>query len=202
MAIDTYSALQSAIASTLNRTDLTAVIPDWIALAEAQMRRTVRHWRQEVKATLTADARFEPIPDDWLETVRLHDPVTANRLELVSYAELQDMRAASLVAGKPTKYAHVAGQFEFYPEPDGEYALELIYRQEIPALSVSNTSNWVLQYFPDAYLYGALIHSAPYLAEDARVQTWAALFTSAVEGINADDVRSRWSGSGLRKRAR
>lgn len=200
MAINTYSALQSAIASTLNRTDLTAVIPDWITLAEAQMRRTVRHWRQEVRAVADVSSRLFALPDDWLEAVRIHDPNTATRLDLISHAELQDLRAASALPGAPRKYAFVGAEIEFYPVPDGEYLIEMVYRAEIPALSNSTTSNWVLQYFPDAYLYGSLIHSAPYLAEDSRLQTFAALFNAAVEGINSDDARARWSGTGLRKR--
>lgn len=202
MALDSYTALRTAIADTVLRTDLAAVIPSWIAMAEAQMRRTVSHWRQEARVTADVSGRFYALPDDWQETVRIHDPATANRIELVSHGELQDMRAASLVAGRPSKYAHIAGSLEFYPVPDGEYEIELIYRREIPALSDSNASNWVLQYYPDAYLYGALLHSAPYLTEDERLPTWTALFASAVEGINADDVRAKWSGSGLRKRSR
>jgi len=53
-------------------------------------------------------------------------------------------------------------------------------------------------YYPDVYLYGALLHSAPYLKEDQRAQTWAALYTTAVERINDASSKSTASGSGLR----
>ena len=202
MALDSYTALKSDIAETALRSDLTAIIPTWVSLAEAQMRRTVSHWRQESRVTLTVAARLVDLPADWSETVRLHDATTAKRIELISEAEMQDLREASLVVGKPAKYTHGAGKFEFYPEPDGSYDVELIYRQRIPALSDAAPTNWVLEHFPDAYLYGALIHSAPYLTEGERLATWSALFASAVEGINADDVRAKWSGTGLRKRNR
>ena len=46
MAITTYAELKSSIANWLNRDDLTSVIPDFISLAEAQIARDVRHWRQ------------------------------------------------------------------------------------------------------------------------------------------------------------
>ena len=43
MALNTYTALKTSIADFLNRDDLTSVIPDFIALAEAQINRDVRH---------------------------------------------------------------------------------------------------------------------------------------------------------------
>jgi len=43
MAITTYSELKTAVADWLNRSDLTSAIPNFIALAEAQMSRQIRH---------------------------------------------------------------------------------------------------------------------------------------------------------------
>ncbi len=43
MAITSYSTLQTSIGDWLNRADLTAVIPDFITLAEAQFNRNIRH---------------------------------------------------------------------------------------------------------------------------------------------------------------
>jgi hypothetical protein len=104
--------------------------------------------------------------------------------------------------GKPHYYAITAGEIEVYPTPDGTYTAELYYYSRIPALSDSNTSNWVLEYFPDAYLYGALVHSTFYLKDDARVQGFAALYQSALDSINADSESSKFGGSGRRMRIR
>jgi hypothetical protein len=199
MNLTTYEGLQSAIADTLARTDLANVIPGWIALAETQMRRTVRHWKQEKRVTADVAGRFYCLPPDYLETVRLHRPDGA-RMVLATHAEIQDRRAQSLVAGAPLIYAHVGGDLEFYPVPDGTYALELVYYADFPSLSNTVQSNWLLTLAPDAYLYGALVHSAPYLSEDVRLETFAALFNAAVEGVNRDNSRAQLSGTGLRKR--
>ena len=45
MALATYSDLKASIADFLNRDDLTAVIPDFIKLAEAQFKREIRHYK-------------------------------------------------------------------------------------------------------------------------------------------------------------
>ena len=59
MAITTYAELKSSIANWLNRDDLTAVIPDFIALAEAQIARDIRHWRQEKRVTTSVNEQYE-----------------------------------------------------------------------------------------------------------------------------------------------
>ena len=47
MALTTYTGLKASIADFLNRDDLTSVIPDFVALAEAQINRDIRHWKME-----------------------------------------------------------------------------------------------------------------------------------------------------------
>ena len=47
MALSTYAELKAHVADTLNRDDLTSVIPTFIVAAEAQLNRDVRHWKME-----------------------------------------------------------------------------------------------------------------------------------------------------------
>ena len=112
-----------------------------------------------------------------------------------------DKRAAGLnQTGRPRFYAHVGETFELYPTPDQTYNIELLYYQKIPALSGSQTSNWILDMAPDAYLYGALLQAAPYLGEDERVQVWNGLYTAAISELNAANEKTRYSGTALRMR--
>ena len=74
MALNTYTALRTSIADFLNRDDLTSVIPDFIALAEAQINRDVRHMKMEARSSGQQDANDEyvQIPPDLVESIRLH----------------------------------------------------------------------------------------------------------------------------------
>jgi hypothetical protein len=190
--LTTYAELQTAIGTFLNRSDLTASVPDFIRLAEAQIDREVRHWRMETRTDLTFDEGFEDVPADWVETIRLQ--IDDDRIEQVSADDLANWREANKTAGMPRYYAHIAGKFEVYPRPDQSYSARLLYRQKIPALSDSNASNWLLDEAPDVYLYGSLIHSAPYLVEDQRVNVWASLYAGAVTNLNRSSDRARFSG--------
>src|SRR5205085_11367804 len=52
----TYTGLQSSVANWLNRSDLTALIPDFITLAEERLNRALRVRQMEVSLDETAIA--------------------------------------------------------------------------------------------------------------------------------------------------
>jgi hypothetical protein len=204
MAITTYAELKTSITDFLNRDDLDTVAPTFISLAEADLQRRVRHWRGEKRSSAEIDTQYSAIPADFLEAIRFYITGGDTRpLELISQAELLDRKFRNLnTSGQPAYYAITAGEIEVYPVPDATYTSELYYNSRIPALSDSTTTNWLLEYYPDAYLYGSLVHSAPYLKEDARLQTWAALYQNAVDAINTESESSKFGGSGRRLKIR
>jgi hypothetical protein len=205
MALNTYTALKASIADFLNRDDLTAVIPDFITLAEAQINRDVRHWNMEARSSgqQTGGDEYMQIPADWVETIRLHLTATGTTVvNLISRDAMADKRSsAEDVSGTPIYYTHADGQFQLYPTPSADTDFELLYYQKVPSLS-SNADNWLLLDSPDVYLYGALLHSAPYLAEDQRVAIWAQMYSAAVARLNEASELARYSGSGLKLKVR
>jgi len=205
MALNTYTALKASIADFLNRDDLTAVIPDFISLAEAQINRDVRHWKMEARSSgqQSSGDEYMQIPADWVETIRLHLTGTGTTVvNLVSRDSMADKRAGQEdMAGTPIMYTHADGQFQLYPTPSTDTDFELLYFQKIPSLS-SNSDNWLLLEAPDVYLYGALLHSAPYLAEDQRVAVWAQMYSASVQRLNEVSEDARFSGSGLKLKVR
>ena len=204
MPITTYAELKTNIADFLNRDDLTSVSSTFVSLAEADLNRQIRHWRQEKRSTASIDTQYSAIPADMLEVIRFYITSGDTRpLELISQAEMLDRKFRNLnTSGQPAYYAVTAGELEVYPVPDGIYTSELYYFGKTDALSDSNTSNWILEHYPDAYLYGSLIHSAPYLKDDARIQVWAALYQNAIDAINRASEKAKFGGSGRRMKIR
>ena len=204
MAISTYTELKASIASWLNRDDLTATIPDFIALAESSINRDVRHWRMEKRTTLTISSQYTALPTDWLEAGRLTvQGDGTSELELVSLSELADMRAwGADSTGRPAYYAINGSDIEVSPSPDSAYTVDLIYTARTAALSDTNETNWLLTYAPDVYLYASLIHTAPYLAEDERASTWAAFYKSSAAALNKDSRKAKVGGSGMRMKVK
>lgn len=193
MSITTYAELKTSIADFLNRDDLTSTIPTFISLGEAQIARDVRHWKQEKRVTTSVDERYENLPNDWLE-LKFVSLTTGAMLETVSPSNMADMRARSDTPGTPKYVRMTADQLEFYPTPSAATDISMLYYARVPSLTDAAPTNWVLSDAPDILLYASLMHSAPYLAEDARVQIWGSLYQSGVEKLNIENQRGRVTG--------
>lgn len=203
MAITTYSELQTAVADWLNRSDLTATIPNFIALAEAQMNRQIRHRKMITRADATLDTPYFAVPGDWLENVRFQlntNPITP--LVYVTPEQLIEDSQKYITSGQPMFYTMVGQQFQVLPAPDGSYDAELTYYAKIPSLSGAATTNWLLTEAPDVYLYATLIQSAPYLKEDERLGTWANIYQTLISDMKIADDRARVGSSKLTPRIR
>lgn len=204
MAITTYSELQSAIADWLLRDDLTSVIPSFIDLAEAKFNRRIRDYRMVKRATATVDTGYFVVPTDWLENIRFQlntTPITT--LEYVTPDQAAEEKVLFSSNGRPKFFTMIGGEFQVVPAPDSNtYTGELTYYRTIPALTDETTTNWLLAAAPDIYLYGTLMEAAPYLDDDARVQTWGALLERAMNDLQIESDRARIGSSSIRMRAR
>ena len=197
MSITNYSDLQATIASYLARTDLTAQIPDFIQLAETRLRRDLRI-RQMLKVVTTTMAGSDgtvELPSDFLQMRDLHintDPIVVLKYESPSNFYRNTW---STVTGIPVQYTILAQEFQFAPKPDGTYTLQMMYYAAPPYLSNTNTSNVFLANCPDLVLYGALGEAAPYLMDDARLQTWASMYDRGLAALTVSDDQGEYSGS-------
>ena len=109
---------------------------------------------------------------------------------------------ADNTSGKPQYYSHIGDLIEVYPSPDQNYEGELLYYQKIETLSDTNTTNWLLQMSPDAYLYGSLLQASPYLQNDERMAVWGATYQGIINSINGESDNTRHSASNLQLRIR
>ena len=196
MAYTNYTDLQASVAGYLGRSDLSAQIPDFIRFAEIRLARELRTrlmLKSATAPTVAADARVA-LPTDFLEIRDLF--VQGNPRMPVTYlspsAFTRDARADE--SGLPVFYTVLASEFQFAPQPDTVYTLEILYYAKPPVLSSTVSSNVFLANYPDALLYGALIEAEPYLINDARSQTWATLYDRAVKNISDADQGGEYSG--------
>lgn len=192
MALANYTDLQASIASYLARDDLTATIPDFVTLAETKFNRTLFHPRMETRTTLTVDTNlsepeFLDLPSDFqtMRAVRLSAEVGKPRLNFLTQTQMEDYRySIDNISGKPTYFSILGDQIELAATPNQDYDVEVIYRANIPPLSV-NSTNWLLTLAPDLYLYGSLLEAMPYIQNDARVGLWATGLQTVMEQLNS-----------------
>ena len=197
MAISTYAELNTAIASWLDRSDLTDVIPDFIALTESRHRRDFKIRRMETRVTANtiADTEYYTLPENYvaMRNIQLNtDPKTS--LEYLT-PEIMDKLQAGSSKGKPKVYSIIGNDIQIRPIPDRIYEIEMLYYKYFTPLSSSNATNDMLTHHPDLYLYGALVEAEPYLQNDKRLQTWASLYDRAKKDLIDTNERDRHSGT-------
>lgn len=180
-----YPELMTLIADTLNRKDLTANIPSWIEMAESVMNREI-HARMEFGILqLNAVNGMIGLPCDFAGVSSITALGQPN--QKIVYASPDKFDEYWMVANGPAPfYTIVGGSMVF--APSNNFDLLLRYWKRLPSLSKTCPSNWILERNLDAYLYGALVHSAPFLKDDSRIGIWSNLFESAVTAINQQSV--------------
>lgn len=188
MTIASYSALQTAIGDWTGDTFTTAQKQQFIGLAEARFNRELRTLDMETRATASLSDEYLALPDDFLELRAVQiddDPLT--------YATPQHIREiwASVVSGQPRYYTVLDGQFQFAPAPGSSYTIETIYFRKIPALSDSNTSNWLLESHPDLYLAQCLALAEAFGWNDERAGQFAATADGIIEQIASQEKKRR-----------
>lgn len=193
-----FATLKADIAAWLNRADLTANIPTFIRLAEARFNRTLRVTPMMVSSQTEADSGSITLPEDWLESRDI-------QLDGTPMTYITPEEAARLTHGGVNTgelfFTILDGTLQIVPAPTSG-TLTLAYYGAIPALSDATPTNWLLAGHYDAYLYGALVHSAPFLLEDERIPVWKAALDSALTEIQEADNRARHSGATLTSRRR
>ena len=195
MSFSDYSGLQAAVANWMNRGDLVAEIPDFIRLAEASLNRRLKCRQMTELKTLTISGESQALPCGFAgaESFRLNtNPVQG--LDFRDVEEFDDIQDdAGCGVGRPRYYTIAGGKFYFSPAPDTEYQARLRYRSRLPKIA-ENGTNWLLDAHPDAYHYGALAQSAPFLKDDERLPMWLARFDQVISEINIDGVRQAVGG--------
>jgi hypothetical protein len=203
----TYTELKADIADWLNRDDLTARIPSFIKLAEARFNRDLRVRQMVKRATSETDSgeNYVTLPGDWLEARSIKANVNG-QLVALQYLTIEGtdafLRRRAFEPGQASFFNITGNRLEIIPTPPDGTTVEMVYYAKIPALSDESASNWLLETWPDMYLYGTLAHTAPYLKDDERIATWASLYDRGLDEIKLADDRAQHASFNLRMRAK
>jgi len=205
MALDTYVNLKTEIANYLNRSDLTSYLDTFIDLAEFRHARDLRVREMEAvdtSITTVSGTQSYTLPTGYLEM--RYVMYQSNPYQFLAYMTPPDFFRVyneGEGSGTPTYYTIVSDKIYLGNMPDAAQTLELGMFKRPTALSDTNTSNDILNNFPDLYLYAALSESSPFLMADERLQVWAGLYKEGVKTANESAQRGRTSSAPLQMSA-
>lgn len=199
----TYQGLCTKIADTLNRQDLVYAIPDFTVLATSRISRDmmrIRHPMSIARAQATVVDNYASLPADFSAPYQLMDQDTGITIVYVSPdASKAIIESQATQSTKRIYYTIIGNTLRIYPPPGASAPadLDLWYYARLSSLSTAATTNWALVKYPDLYLYGSLVHSAPYLKADERLQVWEAAYQKILADIEIEAERATRSQSKL-----
>lgn len=198
MALANYTDLKASLASWLHRSDLTAQIPDFIAMCEGTFNRRLRLRAMETQTTLStvAGTRSVALPSRYRQMKRIY---LTNDSPALTFMTTEDIYKFT-TTGQPKFYSIEGENVLFGPIPNAVYSVPINYFAAFQALSDLNATNWVLTNAPDIYLYGSLAAAEPYILNDERLPMWKTLFEKAIADQQTEDDRDRASGTALTMR--
>lgn len=178
----TYTELQAAVATYMHRTDLTAVIPTFIQLAESSLFREISPPETEVKVSGVTVGGYAVLPADFGTLQSLS--ITANgRTRFLEYLALADV--GSDADSTPGYYTFETGKLRVFGASDGQ-AYTLAYLPSMSPLSDTVASNWLLAKAPDLYLYASCLEAAKHIRDDVegvKLQTLVTAMTDSVRRL-------------------
>lgn len=175
MAISTYLQLKTAVASWMHRTDLTTIIPDFITIAESNIRRDLRLRAMEATATGTLTTTTLAFPTRLCEVRRvLLDTYEQEYVPPAHWAVL-DTRSGG-------HYTILGETFQFQ---SSTASYQIDYYAWFAALSADGDTNWLLTNHPDVYLFAAMVEAVGYTEGDPS--KWMAKYAQAVQRVRSSD---------------
>ena len=199
----TQATLATQVVAWLNRRDVGALIPGWIAMCENDIAESLRARCMVARSRQNIDGIFIGLPDDFISIESIRDHRTGKPLHLEDEFTGPNINHA----GPVTAYRLVADCIEFLPHPvipdpfPDDWAPQQIdfnwYQKPKPLVAPQDT-NVVLNELFSVYLFGVCKYGAMFELDDERATQMEGAFNNAVTAANLWKQQSDYSGAPLR----
>ncbi len=198
MALATYSDLNTAVANWTGRVDLTARIPEGIALAEAKMNRKLRTKDMETKnAAFAIGGEYVAVPSGFGGVRMWHLNDSPRSIISLMPEDMLTSEFGDGSSGDPVYYSVQGGNFRIQPAPSTSQTSTLVYYLQVPALTASNTTNWLMTSHPDAYLYGVNAEMCGFMKDWDSGKVWETMMYQVLNEIAVAANKDKYSGASL-----
>lgn len=191
MALSNFGDLKTSVASWLNRTDLTSVIPDFVRLAESEIARDLRIRAMQAFATGTLVDGVMAEPTRFVEARRFL--VGGSKVTYITPEQYQDLVESGY---SDLKYFTIIGT-DIYVLNGGSESYSLLYWRGFAPFSADSDVNWLLTNHPDIHLFKACEKGAVFLRDADGATGYRALYDAAKDGLDTADRMAEFSGSVL-----
>lgn len=190
-----YTTLLEIVASRMNRSDLTDLIPTFIQSVESEANTFLANnaVRPMFKTyTLSVDSQRLDLPNDFIDAVTLSADDGTDSWPLARVGQQADFayyddRAISPGYAKddtkPQQYRVSGTTLVLSMAPATTLTLTLDCTAKIEPINENNATNWLMDAHPDVYEFGTLAHAAKHVRDMDYYNTNRDLFMSALGAV-------------------
>ena len=193
--------MQTEIANTLTRDDLTAELPQFIQFAENKLYRTLNLRNEETALSIDVAAGVATVPTDFKKLkFAYYNSSPISVLTWVPLSQIYEEHPVRTTVTTPCLISIEAGNFVFGPVATaGTAVLKGVYYAKQAGLRTTDPS-WYVTNAPEVLLYGALLEAAPFIQAPERIQLWQHYYDDAVNSLLDEENNSEVSGGPIIQR--
>lgn len=184
-AFNDYLDLRLAVSDHVGNRTISDVMPRLIAMAEADLNRKLRCRQQIRTESLVFEDGYAQLPADYLEMISFGDSI-CRPLRQATIADAQRGNGYAVDA-----QGVICGGFS--GERNATY-----YGKITPLKCSPACSNWLLNDYPDIYLYAAGLQAAKFLKDAELAIATDQLLSGAMQDMRIADERARWAQATVR----
>lgn len=186
-----FGELKQLVTSSLGREPSASVYQLVTADLNATLR--VADMIKDVTIPVSADSSGAALPDDYLAALSFSWEADGTEYAL-SMAPMVTVLARRTRPGIPEIVGIKGKRAELAPVPVGDGNLVLSYYAALPDLAADDETNFVLDTFPNVYVYGAMMHHGRIIG-DPMADGWQAQYAAQIALVKAAD-KAGVSGAG------
>ena len=194
MAITTYAELKTAVANWLIRSDLTSRIPEFIALAEADINAKFEHRDIASSSTLTpvVGSRYITLPTGYRSPQQLWGQWVDSGGTFDLRPLTPETMAPSSVNSIPSAWCVDGDNIAFDCPNTSATDYTFLFRWlGGVALAESADTNLILENYPNVYLFGALKEGFAYARDADMAPYWGDRYANALADARAKENRDK-----------
>lgn len=187
-----YTELLNQVVDTLDGVVTTTQVAAMLPIVEARFNRIIESPDREATAYQTVTDDVTLPTDCWELTDVWLDGTPPKTLHRVSGDTARTQYGTA--TGSPVAYVLTGSEIDLFPTPEATSTdvVYIRYRTIIPALTGTNTTNWLGDSHPDIYYYSLLLQCEAFIANDERLGIWKAALDEALGELNASSARRQF----------
>lgn len=203
MAITNYADLVALVQQWMARSDLSGAAQDFITLGENYLNfggnpdtdPPLRCREMELVTSLTPASGICELPDDYLEYRRVVEKASPRRELKYIPPDAAETLYPFRTSGLGVNFTMIGSDLYTFPLASND--IELTYYRQIPPLTDTDDTNWLLTKSPSVYLRAALLQAADYTRKTEEVAKHATMLRGMVAGLNRTNFTGNYARAGL-----